>query len=134
MGVNLMKDSIDLGIVTNDPEAMISFYRDVLGFTEAGTMPLPGGGMTRLMCGSSSIKIVTMKRPVENKAAPGGLGGATGYRYWTMTVSNLAEIVATCEAAQATVAVPITELAPGVSLAIVEDPDGNWVEFVQQGA
>ncbi len=134
MGVNLTKDSIDLGIVTNDPEPMIAFYRDVLGFTEAGTMPLPGGGMTRLMCGSSSIKIVTMKKPVEHKAAPGGLGGATGYRYWTMTVSNLAEIVAACEAAQATVAVPITELAPGVSLAIVEDPDGNWVEFVQQGA
>ncbi|MDP1795001.1 MAG: hypothetical protein Q8K63_12780 [Acidimicrobiales bacterium] len=43
----------------------------------------------------------------------------------------MAEMVAACEAAQVTVAVPITELMPGVSLAIVEDPDGNWVEFVQ---
>lgn len=131
MGVNLTKDSIDLGIVTNDPEPMIAFYRDVLGLTEAGKMPMPGGAMTRLTCGTTTIKIVTMKRPVEAKAAPGGIGGATGYRYWTMTVSNLAEIVAACEAAQVTIAVPITELAPGVTLAIVEDPDGNWVEFVQ---
>ena len=92
---------------------------------------MPGGNMTRLMCGTSTIKIVTMKRTTETKAAPGGIGGATGYRYWTMSVSNLAEIVAACEAAQVTVAVPITELAPGISLAIVEDPDGNWVEFVQ---
>jgi catechol 2,3-dioxygenase-like lactoylglutathione lyase family enzyme len=131
MGVNLTKDSIDLGIITNDPEAMIRFYRDVLGFAEAGTVPMPGGGMTRLMCGTSTIKIVTMKKPVENTPAPGGLGGATGYRYWTISVSNLAELIAACEAAQVTVAVPITELMPGVTIAIVEDPDGNWVEFLQ---
>lgn len=131
MTVNLTKDSIDLGIVTNDPEPMVAFYRDVLGFAEAGKLPMPGGMMQRLLCGSSTIKLVTMKRPVENRAAPGGLGGATGYRYWTMNVDNLAEIVAACEAANAKVAVPITELAPGITLAIVEDPDGNWVEFVQ---
>ena len=102
--------------------------------TEAGTMPMPGGGMHRLMCGTSAIKIVAMKKPVEcPRPRPAGIGGATGYRYWTMSVSNLAEIVAACEAAQVTVAVPITELMPGVSIAIVEDPDGNWVEFVQAG-
>jgi catechol 2,3-dioxygenase-like lactoylglutathione lyase family enzyme len=133
MGVQLTKDSIDLGIITNNPEPMVAFYRDVLGFVDKGTMPMPGGVMHRLICGTSAIKIVAMKRPVETKAAPGGMNAATGYRYWTMNVSNLAEMVAACEAAQATVAVPITELMPGVSLAIVEDPDGNWVEFVQGG-
>ncbi len=131
MGVNLTKDSIDLGVITNDPEPMIAFYRDVLGFTDGGTMPLPGGHMQRLMCGTSAIKIVTMKKRVAAKAAPGGLGGATGYRYWTMRVGNLAEILLACEKADITIAVPLTEFAPGVSLAIVEDPDGNWVEFVQ---
>ncbi len=133
MGVQLTKDSIDLGIVTNNADAMVAFYRDVLGFQDRGTMPMPGGRMHRLACGTSAIKIVSMKRPVEATPAPGGIGGATGYRYWTMNVSNLAEMIAACEAAQITVAVPITELMPGVSLAIVEDPDGNWVEFVQGG-
>ena len=28
------------------------------------------------------------------------------------------------------VAVPVTELRPGITIAIVEDPDGNWVEFL----
>lgn len=133
MGVQLTKDSIDLGIVTNNADALIAFYRDVLGFKDEGTLPMPGGSMQRLICGTSTIKIVSMKRPVEATASPGGIGGATGYRYWTMHVSNLAEMVAACEAAQITVAVPITELRPGVTLAIVEDPDGNWVEFVQAG-
>ena len=133
MTVELTKDSIDLGIVTNNQEAMAGFYRDVLGFKDAGTMPMPGGSMHRLICGTSAIKLVAMKRTTEVAAPPGGIGGATGYRYWTMNVSNLADIVEKCEAAGVKVAVPLTELMPGVSLAIVEDPDGNWVEFVQGG-
>lgn len=132
MGVQLTKDSIDLGIITNDAEPMVAFYRDVLGFEDKGTMPMPSGVMHRLICGTSAIKVVQAKREVP-KAAPGGMNGAAGLRYWTMNVSNLAEMVAACEAAQATIVVPITELMPGVTLAIVEDPDGNWVEFVQAG-
>ncbi len=57
--------------------------------------------------------------------------GCTGYRYWTITVSNLAELVSACEEAGRTVVVPVTELRPGITIAIVEDPDGNWVEFLQ---
>jgi len=130
MSVNLTKDSIDLGIVTNDADVSIAFYRDVLGFEDLGEFPMPGGTMRRLQCGTSTIKIVSMKRPPAAAAAPGGIGGATGYRYWTISVSNLAEIVAACEAAGAKIAVPITELRPGITIAIVEDPDGNWVEFL----
>jgi hypothetical protein len=50
-----------------------------------------------------------------------------------MTVSNLREMTAACEAAGCTMAMPITELRPGVTISIVEDPDGNWVEFLQAG-
>ena len=133
MSVNLTKDSIDLGIVTNDAAASIAFYRDVLGFEDLGEFPMPGGVMRRLQCGTSTIKIVALKRAPAGTAPPGGIGGGTGYRYWTISVSNLAEIVAACEAAGAKVAIPITELRPGVTIAMVEDPDGNWVEFLAAG-
>ena len=43
MSVSLTKDSIDLGIVTNDPDAAIAFYRDILGFEDGGESPMPGG-------------------------------------------------------------------------------------------
>ena len=59
MTIKLTKDSIDLGIVTTNPEAMTAFYRDVLGFEDGGQMSLPGGSMIRLLCGSSVIKLVT---------------------------------------------------------------------------
>jgi len=131
MAVNLTKDSIDLGIVTSDAAAAVAFYRDVLGFEDMGESPMPGGAMHRLRCGTSAIKIVSPRRTPAASAPTGGIQGATGYRYWTISVSNLEEVVAACEAAGRTIAVPKTELRPGVTIAIVEDPDGNWVELLQ---
>lgn len=131
MGVNLTKDSIDLGIVVSDGEAALKFYRDTLGFEHVGDMPMGGGStMHRLMCGTSLIKVISGSNPPA-KAPPGGIQGATGYRYWTISVSNINEVVAACEAGGYKVAVPVREFRPGVTIAIVEDPDGNWVEFLQ---
>jgi len=133
MAVNLVKQSIDLGIVAKDPDAMAAFYGDVLGFKELDLMKAPGMRIRPFAVGDSVIKIVSMKNQPELNAAPGGLSGATGMRYVTIRVSNLPEIVAAAEAAGAKIALPVTELAPGISIAMVEDPDGNWVELVHQG-
>jgi catechol 2,3-dioxygenase-like lactoylglutathione lyase family enzyme len=132
MGVALTKDSIDLGIVVKDADAALGFYRDTLGFVEAGTMTMPGGGtMYRLMCGQSMIKIVAPATAPAADNPPGGIPGAYGYRYWTISVSNIGALVEDCAAAGYTVVVPVRELRPGITIAIVEDPDGNWVEFLQ---
>jgi catechol 2,3-dioxygenase-like lactoylglutathione lyase family enzyme len=133
MAVQLTKDAIDLGIVTTNPEKMLEFYRDVLGFEDGGEMPMPGGAMHRLQCGSSTIKLVAPRKTPPGTAPPGGIQGATGYRYWTISVSNIPELVAACEAAGHNVVVPVTEIREGVTIAIVEDPDGNWVEFLTMG-
>ncbi len=119
MGVALTKDSIDLGIVVSDPDAALAFYRDLLGFESVGEMKIPGGTMYRLMCGTSLIKLVHLDTPPPAKAAPGGIPGGFGYRYWTMSVSNIEELTSN------------REIRPGVHFAIVEDPEGNWVEFLQ---
>ena len=44
---------------------------------------------------------------------------------------SLAEMMDACQAAGVTITVPESEIRPGVSIGMVEDPDGNWVEFVQ---
>jgi predicted enzyme related to lactoylglutathione lyase len=36
-----------------------------------------------------------------------------------------------CAAGGYKVAVGVREFRPGTTIAIVEDPDGNWVEFLQ---
>lgn len=136
MGIELRKDSVDLGIVARDPERSLAFYRDVLGFEYVASTPMPpplSGTMHRLMCGTSMIKLIDLDETPTAHPAPGGLAGATGYRYFTITVSNLAALTRACRDAGATVVVDDVELRPGLQVSIVEDPDGNWVEFIDPG-
>ncbi len=132
MTLNITKDSVDLGIVTKNADKLLEFYRDTLGLKVEGEMPMPGGGhMTRLQCGSSVIKIVVNGKEPAGISAPGGIGGATGYRYFTISVSNLKEATDACSAAGYKVAVPPVEIRSGITISMIEDPDGNWVELLQ---
>ncbi len=136
MSIELRKDSIDLGIVIEDSERSLAFYRDVLGFEHVADTPMPGrssGTMHRLMCGTTLIKLVALDETPQARPAPGGLTGATGFRYFTMTVSNLAEITQACRDAGAIIVIDNVELRPGLMVSMVEDPDGNWVEFIDPG-
>lgn len=133
MGVKLAKDSIDLGIVVSDGATALAFYRDTLGFKHVGDMPMPGGGgtMHRLLCGTSMIKLVVPGKALETKAPAGGIQGAYGYRYWTISVTNLDELAKAVGEAGYRVLTQPRELRPGVRIAMIEDPDGNWVELLE---
>ena len=132
MTVKITKPAIDIGIVTNNLDAMLAFYRDTLGLAFEATIPMPGGGvMNRFKVGDSVIKIIETEPRPAAAAAPGGIRGATGYRYWTITVSNLDTSLAKIAADGHKVVVPAKEIRPGVTIAIVADPDANWVELLQ---
>jgi predicted enzyme related to lactoylglutathione lyase len=134
MAVQIKKDAIDLGIVTTNGEAMLAFYRDVLGFEHEGDISMEHVGiktMHRLWFGRSLIKLVVPVDAPEGKAHPGGIPGSTGIRYWTMTIDNLDEVLADVEAAGCKIIWNKREVRPGVLVGMVEDPDGNWVEFLQ---
>jgi catechol 2,3-dioxygenase-like lactoylglutathione lyase family enzyme len=134
MGVQAVKDAIDLGIVTTNGPAMLAFYRDVLGFKHEGDVAMEASGikvMHRLWFGNSLIKLVVPVRDPKAIAVPGGIPGATGYRYWTMTIDNLDQVLSDIGAAGHKIVRARTEIRPGIAIAIVEDPDGNWVEFLE---
>lgn len=133
MTISLRKDSIDLGIVIKDSAASLGFYRDLLGFEHLADTPMSGSvpaTMHRLMCGTSMIKLVSHEETPAASPAPGGIGGGTGYRYFTMQVTNLAEMTDKCRDAGVPVVIDQLTVRPGVAISMVEDPDGNWVEFV----
>ncbi len=60
--MQVSKDSIDLGIVVTDEKAAVTFYRDVLGLEWEGELPLPGGRMYRLKCGTTVIKLLKLEK------------------------------------------------------------------------
>lgn len=132
MAIALTKDSIDIGILVTDGPKALAFYRDTLGFEHEGDMPMPGGGtMHRLKCGTSTIKVIQPAKELEARAPGGGIQGAYGYRYWTISVADLDGLTKKVADAGYRVAVPVTDLRPGIRISIVEDPDGNWVEFLE---
>jgi len=134
MNIDLGQQAIDLGIVITDSEASLAFYRDLLGMDHEGDIPMPiggGGTMHRLRCGDTLVKLVKLNDVPAARPAPGGIPGATGYRYFTIHANNIAEVMNACEAAGVPIVVPTTEIRASVTIGMVEDPDANIVEFVK---
>lgn len=125
------KDSIDLGIICNDIQASLHFYGDLLGLTKAGENPATTGTMYRMRFGSSDVKLIDpTNRP---GAGPIGIDQQLGFRYLTFVVTNLDEVIQNLEAENIEFTRPKTEIRPGTTIAMVKDPDGNIVEFVERG-
>jgi catechol 2,3-dioxygenase-like lactoylglutathione lyase family enzyme len=134
MPMKLTSPGIDLGIVVSDLDRSVHFYRDLLGLHHEGTNPVPGvGTMHRLWAAESMIKLLALDEPATQPVVAGGLrAGAQGLRYFTFSVVELDELMN--ELAQQAVPVvrPVTDMGNGVRIAIVEDPDGNHVEFLER--
>ena len=132
MSIEIKKSAIDIGIVAKDIDAMMNFYGEVMGLELEGSIDMPGGGtMNRFKVGDSVIKVIELDPAAPADAAPGGIRGATGYRYWTITVGNLEACVAKAAEAGAKIVVPAKVVRAGVTIAIIADPDGNWVELLE---
>src|SRR5690349_9021570 len=91
--------AIDVGIVVEDAEVMLGFYRGVLGLRDLG--PLEGEGTTqhRLAWGTSVLKLVAHDAAPPARNPAGGLREAFGLRYLTFWVQDLTGVVERCRAA-----------------------------------
>lgn len=128
-----MAHHIDLGIVVRDIDACLPFYRDALGLAPLFDFELPTGShMWQLAVGECVVKLVTHPATPDASNPPGGSSGGTGLRYWTMGVDDIDDAVSKCVDAGAPIALPVTQLMPGIRIAMIEDPEGNVVEFLEQ--
>ena len=127
-----MSHHIDIGIVVRDIDATLPFYRDALGLKQIADFDLPGGThMWQLAVGDCVVKLVKHAKTPDAANPPGGSNGGTGLRYWTMGVDDIDAAVAKCTAAGAPIPLPVLQLAPGIRIAMIEDPEGNVVEFLE---
>ena len=129
----MAKPAVDIGIVTTDAPAMLAFYRDLLQIPFVAEIPAPGiGTLFKLQWGDSAIKILAPSAPPEITPPSPRFAGATGIHYLTLVVADLAGSLERCRGAGAPVLIEATQVRPGVSAAIVADPDGNPVELMQR--
>ncbi|MCU1373912.1 MAG: hypothetical protein JWO68_1198 [Actinomycetia bacterium] len=121
--------AIDVGVVVHDIDAALGFYRDLLGISVEGTNPVPGGGtMHRLRVGESLLKLVHPEGSLAD-GPKGNTFGHSGIRYLTITVDDVDGLVAACEAAGHPAVLGPLDVG-SFRIAMVEDPEGNRVEFI----
>ncbi len=124
------KNAIDIGIIVANIESSLEFYVDILGLEKIQEMPLWFGTMHRLAFGNSFIKLIDPNDiPPKSSAS---LEGSLGFRYVTLQISNIDELCKELQEKNIEFTLEKKEYMPGVTIAMVKDPDGNIVEFVER--
>jgi catechol 2,3-dioxygenase-like lactoylglutathione lyase family enzyme len=124
------KDSLDLGILVSDIKASLNFYQNILGLEFIGSNPVWFGTIHRLRFGTSDFKLIDPKTVPPRGAV--GLEKQLGFRYVTFVIKNLTELCADLKGKNVEFSLPETQIRPGTRIAMVKDPDGNIVEFVER--
>ena len=126
---------LEVAIVVKDADVMGDFYEQTVGLERVDDLQSSGVTMRRYAAGDSVVKLVSMPSPPSGSNPPQGmLGDASGLRYLSVCVDDLDAALARVEAAGCAVPIPAMDFAPGVRIAIVEDPEGTWLELVDASA
>jgi catechol 2,3-dioxygenase-like lactoylglutathione lyase family enzyme len=107
-----------------EPEKMLEFYGDVLGFARMANI----GQTARLQTGASELKL--QRRGADQAYLPGGAQGATGFRLVGLYFADEAALAARFR--QHGLAVPEFRSVGGSTtrVALAWDPDGQPVELI----
>lgn len=133
--INTSRIAIDVGIVVTNMERSLRFYRDLIGLTvvaEITTTLIGKGRMIQLKHGESLIKLIELENILPSQGST-DIGMGVGYRYITLLISDIDEILTKLKRETVVTVIPLTQLNNGTTITMVADPDGNIVEFVQEG-
>jgi catechol 2,3-dioxygenase-like lactoylglutathione lyase family enzyme len=131
--MDVAKESIDLGLMVRNVEECRKFYGETLGLPFQGEMSMgPNATMYRYLIGSTVLKLNTAAQDMP--VGPAGLRAQTGIRYFTISVPDIEATIAKIRGQGVEPIVPVREIRPGVRIAMVADPDGNTVEFLENRA
>ena len=144
--------TIDIGVVVSDIEKALTFYKDVIGFTEISGFKVPGdyAGEVGLSDGhelevhvlvlgegegATRLKLMQFKGVESKKSDNRNIHAQLGFSYLTVRVNDTATVMKRVKAAgiktlgKSPMALP-DNFPAGIYLTLVPDPDGNIVELV----
>ena len=124
------KDSVHVLIFVRDIGRSLNFYQGILGLEKEGEVQTPFGTSHRLRYGTSLIKLMDPKQVPA--AGPMGLDQQLGLRCLSLAVRNISDLCASLKTQGVELTVPETQVLPDTRIAMVKDPDGNIVEFVDR--
>ena len=139
--LDIANPALELAIITNRPEEMLRFYRNVLGLhyqmridfpSPTGTQDLgvPPGFQHRLLAGGMLIKLIHCPGAGIVQSPRERAYDRTGMRFITIVVNNLHEAVEGCRKGGGSVLQEANCYEGSVHYAFVADPDGNEIELV----
>lgn len=120
-----------VGIVTDDADELLAFYRSGLGFALESSSELPQGTVHRLRREAARCKLYVPLQAPRRDARPEPWHARVGMAYAALQVPDVVSAVDTARAAGAEVLHPPTAHRPGAAYALIRDPQGNVWELLQ---
>ena len=136
----------EMGICVDDLENMIAFYGDVLGFKLISKIDVPAdksneagftsGGYTIVRMQTNYGERIKLVRPMTSpnpRTSGKEVLSKKGNVFLTFIVEDLKLTVSRIKVADAPIRTQdsIMEVRDGVFLSIIDDPEGNHLEFVE---
>jgi len=121
---------IQIGLTVADAEASRAFYGKVLGLDEQPEMKM-SQGLTRYAFSAGATTLKFWAPFPAPEVGTGPIGNAVGIRYLTFSVPDLDAHCEDVASRGAKIVLPPSTLPGGTRIAFAEDPDANWIEFVE---
>ena len=124
--------SASVGIVTDAPDELLAFYGVAFGFVVESSSEFPQGVVHRLQAGDAHLKLYA---PLDGAAAPDRPDPWFRDRGMAYAALHVTDASATADAVRGAGGAVLTEPVshrPGAVYALVQDPQGNVWELLQE--
>ena len=126
------RTSIEAGLVTDDVDNLVAFYRDALGFEVEHELSFPQGEVRRLIRDDAHLKIYQPAEANGPQDRPPVWHQRSGWAYAALHVDDATAEVLRVRSNGGTVITEVTNHRPGASFALIADPEGNVWEILQE--
>lgn len=125
-------NSASIGIVTDDPDALLAFYADAFGFTVESSSEFPQGVVHRLRAGDAHLKLYAPAEGAATPERPEPWFRDRGMAYAALHLTDASTAAHAAREAGGTVVTEPVSHRPGAVYALVRDPEGNVWELLQE--